>query len=115
MNLLVENDTDIAIVTVNSEQLDVSNADDFRKQMESVLHDYHKVALDLGRVEFVDSRGCGALLSCLKNVTEAGGDLKLFSVTGPVRTVFDLIRLHRICEILDTKAQAIQAFRKSGR
>jgi hypothetical protein len=35
----------------------------------------------------------------------------LCGVTGPVRTVFDLIRLHKICEIYDTKDQAVASFR----
>src|SRR5439155_15698959 len=103
---------DVAVATIHAEQLDVSNADDFRHEMDSVLRDFRKVVLDVGRVQFVDSRGCGAILSCLKSVTESGGDLKLCHVTPAARTVFDLIRLHRICEILDTKEQAVAAFRK---
>ena len=112
MQLQVETFDDVAVVTVHAEALDVSNADDFRQEMEPVLRDYHKVVLDMGRVQFVDSRGAGSLLSCLKNVTESGGDLKLCGVTKPARTVFDLIRLHRICEIVDTKEQAVAAFKK---
>ena len=70
-----------------------------------------KLVIDLGRLQFVDSRGCGAILSCLKGTTEAGGDLHLCGVTRPVRTVFDFIRLHRICDIFDTKEQAVAAFK----
>jgi anti-sigma B factor antagonist len=112
MQMLVEKFDDVAVVTVHEDTLDASNADDFRRDLEPVLRDSHKLVLDLNRVTFVDSRGCGAILSCLKNVTEAGGDLKLCRLTRPARTVFDLIRLHRICEIVDTKEQAIAAFKK---
>jgi len=112
MNLLVEKFGDVAVATVTSEQLDASNASDFKREMEPVLRDFTHVVLDLGRVQFVDSRGCGMILSCLKNLTERKGDLKICSVTRPVRTVFDLVRLHRICDILDTKDQAVAAFQK---
>lgn len=112
MQMLVEKFDDVAVVAVHEDTLDASNADDFRRDMEPVLRDSHKLVLDLGRVTFVDSRGCGAILSCLKAVTEAGGDLKLCRVTRPARTVFDLIRLHRICEIVDTKETAVAAFKK---
>ncbi len=112
MNLLVEQFGDVAVVTLTSEQLDASNASDFKREMEPVLRDYTRVVLDLGRVQFVDSRGCGMILSCLKNLTERKGDLKICAVTPPVRTVFDLVRLHRICDILDTKQQAVAAFQK---
>jgi anti-sigma B factor antagonist len=112
MNLLVEQFGDVAVATVNAEQLDASNATDFKREMEPVLRDFTRVVLDMGRVQFVDSRGCGMILSCLKNLTERHGDLKLCNVTRPARTVFDLVRLHRICDILDTKEQAVAAFQK---
>jgi hypothetical protein len=37
-------------------------------------------------------------------------------VQAPVRTVFELIRLHRICEIVNTREDAVRAFqiRASG-
>jgi anti-sigma B factor antagonist len=95
------------------ETLDANNADDFRGDMEPALRDARKLVLDLSKVTFLDSRGCGAILSCLKRVTEASGDLKLCHVTRPARIIFDLIRLHRICEIVDTKEQAIAAFKKA--
>ena len=102
---------DVAMVTVHAEQLDAGNSDDFRQEMAAVVKDNRKVVLDLARVQFVDSRGCGAILSCLKQLTPNGGDLKLCSVTKPVRTVFELIRLHRICQIVDTRDEALQAFK----
>jgi anti-sigma B factor antagonist len=113
MQMLVEKFDDVAVVAPGAETLDASNADDFRRDMEPVLRDTRKLVLDMNKVTFVDSPGCGAILSCLKHLTEAGGDLKLCRVTRPARLVFDLIRLHRICEIVDTKEQALAAFKAS--
>jgi anti-sigma B factor antagonist len=110
MQLTVEKLGDVAVVTLNSEQFDASNADDFRRDMAPVLQDWRKVVLDLGRVQFVDSRGCGAILSCLKHLSAEGGDLKLCRVNRPVLGVFELIRLRRICDILATREEALQAF-----
>lgn len=110
METLVRNSGDVAVVTLISDQLDVSNADSFRQEMAPVLEDVNKLVLDLSRLQFVDSRGCGAIIACLKHVSAAGGDLKLCGVTPAVRTVLELIRLHRICEFLKTPEEAIQAF-----
>jgi anti-sigma B factor antagonist len=110
MNVFVETFGDVAVVTVNAEHLEVGNADDMRAAMDPVLRDHRRVVLDLSRLEFVDSRGCGVILSCLKGLAERGGDLKLCRVTPPVRAVFDLIRLHKVCEITDTREQAIASF-----
>lgn len=110
MNVMVEMFGDVAVVTLNAEQLEVGNADDVRAGLEPVLRDCSKIVLDMSRVEFVDSRGCGVILSCLKHLAEKKGDLKLCRVNKPVRTVFDLIRLHKMCEITDTREQALKAF-----
>jgi anti-sigma B factor antagonist len=110
MQPIVERVGDVAVVTVMADQLDASNSDDFRRDMTAVLADCHHVVLDLRRVRFVDSRGCGAIISCLKHVSGSKGDLKLCQVLPSVRTTFELVRLHRICEIFDNREQAVSAF-----
>ena len=111
MQPTVETIGDVTVVAPNLEQLDAANAEDFRRDMAPILQNCRKLVLDLTGVQFADSRGCGAILSCLKQVSSVGGDLKLCEVSRPVRMVFELIRLHRICEILATKEDAVRAFR----
>lgn len=111
MDLWVETFGDVLVVTVNAEQLEVGNADAVRAALTTAFADFRKVVLDLSRVEFMDSRGCGVILSCLKYLAERGGDLKICRVSKPVRGVFELIRLHKMCEITDTREQAVQAFK----
>jgi anti-sigma B factor antagonist len=113
MEPMVEKIGDVTIVAVNVEEFDASNADVFRRAIAPVLKDCRKLVLDLDRVQFVDSRGCGVILSCLKQISPTGGDLKLCRVTPPVRMVFELIRMHNICEIVNTREEAVQAFQNS--
>jgi anti-anti-sigma factor len=113
MESMVEKVGDVTIIAVNGQYLDSSNADAFRAAIAPALKGCRKLVLDLERIEFVDSRGCGAILSCLKHVSAAGGDLKLCGVAAPVRMTFELIRLHIICEIVNTREEAVQAFLKS--
>jgi anti-sigma B factor antagonist len=108
----VEQVGDVTVVTVQAEQLDAGNADEFRELMTPVLAGCRNLVLDLGKVQFVDSRGCGALLSCLKQVSGHGGDLKLCCVTKFARNALNLMRFHHLCEITDTRDQALQAFQK---
>ena len=110
MQLTAEQNGDVTIVALNGEALDAGNADDFRRDIAPNLEGCRKLVLDLERVEFVDSRGCGAIISCLKQLAANGGDLRLCRVRKPVRTVFELIRLHRICGIHDTREAAVRAF-----
>ena len=65
----------------------------------------------MNQVNFLDSSGCGTILSCLRQLKTAGGDLKMFGLQQPVRTLFELIRLHRIIDIFNTRDEAINAYR----
>jgi anti-sigma B factor antagonist len=110
MQSTVEPIGDVLVVTIATDQLDAGNAEDLRQEVGPAIKDCRKLVIDLGRVRFVDSRGCGAILSFLKTVTANGGDLKLCGVDRHVLTVFELIRLHRICEIVPTRDMAVRAF-----
>jgi anti-anti-sigma factor len=112
---MVEKIGDVTIVSLNVEALDASNADALRRHIAPVLKDCRKLVLDLDRVQFVDSRGCGVILSCLKHVSTAGGDLKLCRATQPVLMVFGLIRMDRLCEIFNTREEAVQALQHGKR
>lgn len=110
MAVTVEKAGDVAVAIVNIEQFDAACADQFRKDMAPVLSGTKKLVLDLSAVQFIDSRACGAILSCLKKLGEVGGELKICRASDFVREVFGLIRLHRICEILATREDAVRAF-----
>src|SRR5687767_5908548 len=103
MKPVVEKVGDVTIIAVNVEEFDAAQADAFRRDIAPVLKDCRNLVLDLSRVQFMDSRGCGAILSCLKHVSTAGGDLKLCCVTAPVQKIFELIRMNTICGIVGTK------------
>jgi anti-sigma B factor antagonist len=110
MQLTSETIQNVVVITVHAEQIDASNSDDFKREIGPTLSTYSRVVLDLSEVQFMDSSGCGAILSCLKTLTGHGGDLKLARVTKPVRSVFELIRLHKICDLFDTTEAAVKAF-----
>lgn len=110
MQLTVDKIKNVAVVLVNVEEFDASNADEFKRQVAPVLQSNSKLVLDLQKVQFVDSSGCGAILSCLKSLTSQGGDLKICNVNPTVRGTFELVRLHRICQICTSRDEAVQAF-----
>jgi anti-sigma B factor antagonist len=110
MALGVDKLGDVTVVTVNIAQFDAGCADDFKHEITPTLNETRKLVLDLAPVEFIDSRGCGSILHCLKRLNEKGGELRICQVHPFVRSVFELIRLHRICEILATRDEAIRSF-----
>jgi anti-sigma B factor antagonist len=54
----------------------------------------------------------GAFISCLRKVNAKGGDLKLYGMSKQVRGVFELVRMHRVFDILATREDAIRAFER---
>ena len=64
----------------------------------------------MSNVRFVDSAGIGTLISCLKATTTNNGSMALCNVAGPIRVLFESLRLHRLFKILDSREEAITAF-----
>jgi len=114
MELTTEKIGDVTVVVLPGDQLDASNAKEFKRGMTSLLNTQSKVVFDLQQVQFVDSSGLGGLLSCLRQLTAVGGELKLCGMAKSVRDLFALVRMDRIFDIFSTQADAIVAFQEKG-
>ena len=110
MPMTVENAGDIAIVAIPGKSLDSGNSRDFKAEIAPIVAAHRKVVFDLSSLSFVDSSGLGAILSSLRQANSAGGDLKLCGLSKPVRALFELVRMHRIFDILNTREEAIRSF-----
>ncbi|MGO8756052.1 MAG: STAS domain-containing protein [Gallionellaceae bacterium] len=110
MEIAVDKIDSIAVATVPVDELDASNAGEFKRDMAPVLQANTRLVLDLSRLRFVDSSGLGAMLSCLRQLSAKNGDLKLCGMSKQVRGLFELVRMHRIFDIYGTKEEAVHAF-----
>lgn len=100
----------VVVAELRGEVLDARNTKEFRSAIDPILESCDNLILDLGQVTFVDSSGLGALLACLRRLTDRGAELKLCGLTRPVRTLFELVRIHRIFEIYNTREEALQSY-----
>jgi len=66
--------------------------------------------LDLSKIEFIDSTGLGALVSCLRQAHSTGGEIKLVGLTKSARALFELVRMHRVFEVFNSSAEAITSY-----
>ena len=110
MAITLERMGDVAVVVVAMEELDASNATQFKRDVGPLLESTTKLVFDLSRLRFVDSSGLGAFISCLRVLNAKGGDLKLCGMSKQVRAVFELVRMHRVFDIRATKEDAVRAF-----
>lgn len=110
MKVKTEKIDNIAIVTLNGEVLDANTVSEFKNEISSILKTEQYVIFDMNQVQFVDSSGVGAILSSLRTLNSEGGDLKICSLTKPVQALFELVRMHKIFDIFNTREEAIIAF-----
>jgi anti-sigma B factor antagonist len=110
MQLAIEKVGNVAVTAIPVEELDAGNAGEFKRDIAPLLEAHANLVLDLSRLHFVDSSGLGAFISCLRKLNAKGGDLKLCGISNHVRAVFELVRMHRVFDILSTREDAVRAF-----
>ena len=69
-----------------------------------------KIVLNLAQVDYIDSSGVGELVSSFTTVRNAGGELKLLSLTKKVRDILQVTKLYTVFDIKDDEFTAIKSF-----
>ena len=102
-----------AVVRPAGARVDLQVAGEFRTTLLQLIDvGHHRLVVDLGDVNFVDSSGLGALVSALRALKQlaGGGDIRLANVQPPVVALLEIIRLHRVFSSYPSVDQAIQSF-----
>ncbi|NBS94658.1 MAG: anti-sigma factor antagonist [Betaproteobacteria bacterium] len=101
---------DVLVLELLEDNLDASNVREFRDAAQSLMHEHARVVLDMAGVQFVDSSGLGALIACLRQTNARRGDFRLCAMSRTVRALFELMRMHRVFNIHDTRSEAVTSF-----
>jgi anti-sigma B factor antagonist len=107
MTSSIEQHEHFNVLTVGYETIDTTTIRQFRRDLDDAVAGIATLVVDLAHVRFIDSSGLGALLSAQRRLAAAGGDLRLCELTPQVRTLFELVRLHRVFDIANTRADAL--------
>ena len=67
--------------------------------------------LDLARVEYIDSTGLAVLLEYLRDATLFQGDFGIAGVSDNVRTIFNVVQLHKVIPLFRNLEEAKRAWR----
>lgn len=90
--------------------LDKRTAGQFRQLFSGLIAPQTKMVIDLSLVRAIDGFGFQSILEVNRQVSEEGGCLKICGLNQPVRTLFQLARLHRTIEIYNDKEEAVRTF-----
>ena len=97
---LTVSESDRETVVRAAGELDVNTAPELREQMARLVSEgTRQIVVDLTDVSFVDSTALSVLVSALKRLRQADGDLQLGSPNASVRRVFEITGLTRLFTI----------------
>jgi anti-sigma B factor antagonist len=98
----------LAILKLKVSSLETSNSSSIKAHVMQFLEKYspQHVAVDVSKINYIDSFGLAALVSLVKNATPLGSSLVLVSPTSVVLQLVQMTRLDSLIEIYDTVPEA---------
>jgi anti-sigma B factor antagonist len=96
----------VAVVTPQVDRLDVRTVPEFRDEMSKFIDLHNRIVLNMELINFVDSTGLGALMSCIRKLNQKGGGLRLVALQQQVNAMFRLVRMHKVFDTFETVDQA---------
>ncbi len=77
---------------------------------ELVIGGHKNILLNLGDVTYIDSSGIGELVAGFTSVANAGGAMKLLSLTKRVKDLLQITKLYTVFDVHEDEAHAVQSF-----
>ena len=85
-----------------------------RDTVKKLLDQSPKLEMNLREVNYIDSGGLGTLVSLYTTARNAGGAMKLASVSRNVGDLLQLTKLHTIFEVFEDTEAAAQSFKRDA-
>lgn len=113
---LHQKNNNILVIKPEIPALDANGATHFKNQVFDLIKDKNKpfVVIDLSHLNTIDTSGLGSFLALLRHLNTCGGSLKISCMNRPVRTMFELVSMHKIFEIFNTTEEAVSDFNKKN-
>ena len=83
-----------------------------RETVKQAVTESNRIVLNLGEVNYIDSGGLGTLVALRITAQNAGGTIKLTSLTKRVGDVLQVTKLLTVFDVYNSEAEAIESFRK---
>jgi anti-sigma B factor antagonist len=82
-----------------------------RETVKGLLAEDPKLVMNMREVTFIDSGGLGTLVSLFTSARNAGGAVKLASLSQRVGDLLQITKLFTIFEVFDDEQKAAQSFK----
>ena len=102
---------DVAVLTISGNMMGGPETTELHEKVKSLIADQiKKVVIDLKGVKWMNSSGLGVLMACMTSLNNAGGRLRISSVTEKVKSLLMITQLMRIFETYENAERAVAAF-----
>jgi len=95
-------------------RIDANNCNDLKKAFSHWLHYSPNIVFDCSGLEFIDSSGLGAIVSCLRRALELQGDLRLAGLGPKVSLIFELTKAKQLFSMYPDTSSAVASFSTVG-
>jgi anti-sigma B factor antagonist len=85
-----------------------------REQVKKAVPENKRIILNLGEVSYIDSGGLGTLVALHTTASNAGGSIKLVSLTKRVGDLLQVTKLLTVFDVHNSEGEAIESFRKAA-
>ena len=92
-----------------TEEIDHHTSEKIRRKADDEITRYmpRKVVLDFNNVTFMDSAGIGMVIGRYKMINMLGGSLEMKNVGTPLKKIFDMSGVTKICPIINEESEVI--------
>ncbi len=102
---------DVAVLSVSGNMMGGPETMVLHDKVKSLTADgIKKIVIDLKGVKWMNSSGLGVLMACMTTLNNAGGKLKLASVTEKVKSLLVITQLLRIFDTFESAERAVASF-----
>lgn len=108
MELNFRQNNDVTIVDINCQELNHAVSHDFQRQMAPIFDNKQFViALNMGKVDFMDSMGIGTLITLRNKLMKEKGCIAMFDINERVKKIIDIAALHKIFDLYENEEEAV--------
>jgi anti-sigma B factor antagonist len=112
MHLAEKIANDVAVVSIKGDLLDENDDAILQQEIRSLItDDVKKVIMDLGKVNRINSRGLGILISAVNTLRRVGGDLRLARIDKRLHDILAITKLVQIFRTYERVEGALASYR----
>ena len=116
MKFEVDEKDGVVVISTRGKMMAGPKLDDFHDKIKGLVRiGARRIVIDLGKTEWMDSRGLGILISCLTTLRKADGALRLARPTKKIKQSIVIAKLTEYFKNYKSVEDAVSSFASTSR